>query len=100
MTRYSATAIEVNGLHVISLLLVPVLLTGIALLALRLTAKGQTVRKVLLWGPGVVLLGFCAVAIFSIGMLYLPAALALLVAAFADFSGQETNAQRPNNEPI
>ena len=31
MTRYSATAIEANGLHVILLLLVPILLTGIAL---------------------------------------------------------------------
>ena len=94
MTRYSATAIEANGLHVILLLLVPILLTGIALLALRLTAKSQTVRKVLLWGPAVVLMGFCFVAIASIGMFYLPTALALLVAAIADLGGQE------GNEPI
>ena len=94
MSRYSVTAIEANGLHVILLLLVPILLTGIALLALRLTAKSQAVRKVLLWGPAIVLLGFCAVAIFSIGMFYLPAALALLVAAIADLGGQE------DNEPI
>ena len=91
MTRYSATAIEANGLYVILLLLVPILLTGIALLAFRLTAKSQTVRKVLHWGPAVVLLGFCFVAIASIGMFYLPAALALLVAAIADLGGQEGN---------
>ena len=94
MTRYSATAIEANGLHVILLLLVPILLTGIALLALRLTTKRQAVRQVLLWGPTVVLLGFCAVAIFSIGVFYLPAALTLFVAAIADLGGQE------GNEPI
>ena len=43
----------------------------------------------ILWSPVVVLIGFCAVAIFSIGVFYLPAALALLVAAIADFSSQE-----------
>ena len=94
MIRSSATAIEVNGLHVILLLLVPILLTAITLLALRLTAKSQAVRTVLLWSPAVVLLGFCFVAIASIGMFYLPTALALLVAAIADLGGQE------NNEPI
>ena len=92
--RSSATAIEVNGLHVILLLLVPIFLTAITLLGLRLTAKSQTVRKVLLWGPAVVFLGFCFVAIASIGMFYLPTALALLVAAIAALGGQE------GNEPI
>ncbi len=81
-------------MHVVLLLLVPIFLTAITLLGLRLTAKSQTVRKVLLWGPAVVLLGFSALAIASIGMFYLPAALALLVAAIADLGGQE------GNEPI
>ena len=81
-------------MHVVLLLLVPIFLTAITLLGLRLTAKSQTVRKVLLWGPAVVLLGFCFVAIASIGMFYLPTALALLVAATADLGGQE------GNEPI
>ncbi len=90
--RSSATTIEVNGLHVILLLLVPILLTAITLLGLRL--QQTTMRKVLLWSPAVVLLGFCFVAIASIGMFYLPTALALLVAAIADLGGQE------GNEPI
>ena len=81
-------------MHVVLLLLAPIFLTAITLLGLRLTAKSQTVRKVLLWGPAVVLLGFCFVAIASIGMFYLPTALALLVAAIADLGGQE------GNEPI
>ena len=43
-TRYTATLIEVNGLYVIFWLLVPVVLTGIALLAVQLTKQqpGQT----------------------------------------------------------
>ena len=90
----SSTLIAENGLHVVLLLLAPIFLTAITLLGLRLTAKSQTVRKVLLWGPAVVLLGFCFVAIASIGMFYLPTALALLVAAIADLGGQE------GNEPI
>ena len=89
MIRSSATAIEVNGLHVILLLLVPILLTAITLLGLRL--QQTTMRKILLWSPAVVLLGFCFVAIASIGMFYLPTALALLVAAIADLGGQEGN---------
>ena len=92
MIRSSATAIEVNGLHVILLLLVPILLTAITLLGLRL--QQTTMRKILLWSPAVVLLGFCFVAIASIGMFYLPTALALFVAAIADLGGQE------GNEPI
>ena len=67
MIRSSATAIEVNGLHVILLLLVPILLTAITLLGLRL--QQTTMRKILLWSPAVVLLGFCFVAIASIGMI-------------------------------
>ena len=50
-----------NGLHVILLLLVPILLTAITLLGLRL--QQTTMRKILLWSPAVVLLGFCFVAI-------------------------------------
>ena len=73
-------------------LLVPILLTAITLLGLRL--QQTTMRKILLWSPAVVLLGFCFVAIASIGMFYLPTALALLVAAIADLGGQE------GNEPI
>ena len=71
------------------MLLVPVILTGIALLAIQLTNKSQASRVVLLWGPVVLLLGFCFVAILSIGLFYLPAALVLLVAALTDFNRQE-----------
>ena len=91
VSRSTATLLEVNGLHGALMLLVPVILTGIALLAIQLTNKSQASRVVLLWGPVVLLLGFCFVAILSIGLFYLPAALVLLVAALTDFNRQEAN---------
>ncbi len=90
-TRYTATLIEVNGLYVIFWLLVPVVLTGIALLAVQLTNNSQARRKILLWGPVVALLGLCSVAILSVGVFYLPAALALLFAAVTDSRGHAAN---------
>ena len=90
VSRSTATLLEVNGLHGALMLLVPVILTGIALLTIQLTNK-STSRAVLLWGPVVLLLGFCFVAILSIGLFYLPAALVLLVAALTDFNRQEAN---------
>ena len=82
-TQYTATLLEANGLWVLWLLLIPILITGLVLLTIRFTHPGQARRKALLWPPAVVLLVFCVVAIASIGMLYLPTALALLVAAIA-----------------
>ena len=83
------TLVEVNGRGAIRLLLVPVVLTGIALAAALLTHRkqsnrSQATRTMLLWSSAIVLLGLCFVAIFSVGVFYLPAALALFVAAIAD----------------
>ena len=90
-TRISSTFLEVNGLHVLWVLVVPVLLTGIGLLAIRLTDKGETGRKTLLWSLVVVLWGFCALGVFSFGWAYAPAALVLLVAAATDLGGQRAS---------
>ncbi len=73
------------------MLLVPVILTGIALLAIQLANKSQASRVVLLWGTTVLLLGFCFLAILSIGLFYLPAALVLFVAALTGFNRREAN---------
>ena len=86
--RSTATLIEVNGLYVIPLLLVPVLLSGIAVWAVRGADGGMTGRRILPWVLAVVLLGLCALLILSIGMLYLPTALAMLVAAIAGSAGR------------
>ena len=90
-TRVSATFIETNGLHVIWVpsvliitVIVPVLLSGIALMAVRRTGPGPTGRRLLLWSISVVFLGFCALGFFSFGFLYLPVALALIIVAVTD----------------
>lgn len=79
-TKHTRTLVEVNGLWVLTLLLVPILLSGVALLAIVLTDAGQARRRALLWTPTLALLVFCVVGVFSIGLFYVPVALALLVA--------------------
>lgn len=83
VTRHTATLVETNGLWVLWLLLIPILLSGLALLTIRFTDCGQARRMALLWVAALALLAFCAVGIFSIGLFYLPVALALLVTAIA-----------------
>ena len=83
-TRVSATFIETNGLHVIWVLIVPVLLSGIALMALLRTCPGQTGRRLLLSTISGLFLGFCALGFLSFGLLYLPASLMLIIAAVND----------------
>ena len=77
----SASMIEINGPGVLIPLLVPVALTAIGLLNV-LTWDGRNSRSsILLWVSVVLLIVFCVLAMFSIGMFYLPAALTLLVSA-------------------
>ena len=92
-TRFTATLIEVNGLGIVlPLMLTPIVLTGLGLLAALLMDAGLARRKGLLWVSAVLLLGFCAVSIFSVGLFYLPAAAALIVSAV-------TGARRPLEDP-
>ena len=91
--RHTATMIEMNGLGVVQWLLLPVVFTGIALWGVHCTR--QTGRRVLLWTAAVLLLGFCAVSIYSIGAFYLPAALSLLIAAITN---KERRAPAPSGQ--
>ena len=75
MTETSASLIEENGWWVVGLLCVPV---ALAVFGLYCAVRR---RRVLLWAAGLVVLGFVVISGFTIGMWYLPAALALLVAA-------------------
>ncbi len=77
--RTTATLIEVNGLSVLPLLIAPVLLTALALLAALVMRAESVGRGVLVLVLAVLLLGFSAVGIASIGLLFLPAAIALVV---------------------
>ena len=87
--RITHTLIEANGLWVLWLLLVPVVLSGLALLTLRFTSVGQIRRKLLLWASAIVLLALCAVSIFSIGVFYLWSAVGLLIAGVSDSFGRQ-----------
>ena len=80
--RFTSTLVDVNGLSVLPLLLVPVALTALGLIAVLATCIGLAKRRVLLWVSATLLLGFCVVSIFSIGLFYFPAAIALVVSAF------------------
>ena len=77
----SASIIEINGWGVLIPLLIPIALTAIGLLAAITWDHHQLTNKVFLWVATALLIGFCGLGMFSIGIFYLPAALALLVAA-------------------
>ena len=75
------TLIEVNGLWVALLLVVPVALTAVTLIASLPGAPRPRLMLTLRWTSFAVLLAFCAVSVLSIGIFYFPAAIATLIAA-------------------
>ena len=84
----SSSLVAHNGLYVVPLLLVPIFLTGHVLITMYFLRARRVPRRVLVWTPAVILLGCCLVAMMSIGLLYLPSALALLLAAATDGRGR------------
>ena len=81
VVRHTASFVEVNGVWVLIPLFVPAILTGLALMAL-LTWKGSPLGLTLiLWVLTVALLALCLLASLSLGVLYIPSALALIVAS-------------------
>jgi hypothetical protein len=86
----SSTLIEENGVGIVGVLVIPVALAAIGLM---LSFGRSASRAMGLWVTAVVLLGFCVVAILSVGWLYAPAAITLVVAA-----AKATNA-RPREQP-
>ena len=84
----SSSLVVQNGLYVVPLLLLPIFLTGHVLITMYFIRVGRVSRRVLVWTSAVILLGSCLVAMMSIGLLYLPSALALLLAAATDGRGR------------
>ncbi len=83
VVRYSASLTEVNGYWVLLPLSAPVLVTALALLSL-LTWKGKGGRvgnTLILGSLAVVLLIFSVLGLLSIGLFYLPAAIASIMTA-------------------
>ena len=77
----TATLIEVNGLWSALLLVIPVALTAVTLIASLPNPPRPRLLLVLRWASFALLLAFCAVSALSIGIFYLPAAVATLVTA-------------------
>jgi hypothetical protein len=69
-----ATLIEANGLDALGVLALPVLLVGVGLVAVRAGRRRILVTVTL------ALITFCLLALASVGLLYLPAAVALVIA--------------------
>lgn len=81
VVQYSASFVEVNGIGALAPPLIPVILTGLALIFL-LTWRGRRAGSIFaLWVMTVTLLGFCLLTSLSFGSLFVPSALALTVAA-------------------
>jgi hypothetical protein len=81
--RFTASLIEVNGWDVLPVLFIPILLSGVGLVAALTRNTHPMVGRIALWGSVAFILVFCLIGIFSIGMFYLPSALALIIAAIA-----------------
>lgn len=78
-----ATLVTENGFWMIVVLCLPIVLAALGLLAVARR------RRVLAWVLGGALLGFVVLSGFTIGLFYLPAAIALLLSAgLADSSGR------------
>ena len=75
----TATLIEVNGWSVLPFILAPVAISGAGLLGVILVGRGRVLRRAPLGISALLLLGFVIAGSLSIGMFYLPAALAMAV---------------------
>ena len=81
--RFSATLIQENGFWVLGLLAIPIVLTGLGLISATMRQPGRAAGsrypwRLVGWAAALPLLGFCIVAIFSVGLFYLPVALLTL----------------------
>ena len=78
------TFVEWLGLGAVLAPLFPILVSGLFLAVAVSEPGGRAVTIGVLWLTAIVMLGFCVLAGFSIGLLYIPGAVAMLIAgAFA-----------------
>ncbi len=76
----SSSLIAVNGYRVVPLLMAPVAATLLGVLAISVANPLRRGGKIAIWTPAVLLFLFCLVGLASIGLFYVPSAIALLVA--------------------
>ena len=85
----TATLVGMNGLWVIWLLLIPIFLSFVASAGVIVTRLPWRHRLVMMWAGVSLLLLFCLIGLASIGLVYLPSLLVLVLAV-----GIQTSAQR------
>ena len=83
-TPFTESLIEANGLGAVWIVMVPILVTGIVGWTVYRADIRRVWRKVMIWVLAIALFGFCVMNLLTIGIFYLPAALALLIAAVAN----------------
>ena len=79
----TGSLVEVNGLSVLVVLAVPLAVTGLGLFAALSRLVSYEVARILLWASAVSMPLVCLIGAFSVGVFYIPAALAAIVAAIA-----------------
>ena len=89
----SGSLVTVNGLGVLLVLAVPVAITGLGLFATISNVVTYRIARILLWASGISMPLVCLIGAFSVGVLYIPAALAAIVAAIAGSAKTETDGQ-------
>lgn len=87
----SGSLVTVNGLRVLLVLVVPVAITGLGLFATISSMVTYGVARILLWASGISMALICLIGALSVGVLYIPAALAAMVAAIAGPVRMETD---------
>ena len=81
------TLIQVNGVWVALLLVVPIALTAAGMIAALPSTLPRALTLPLLWASAALLLLFCVAGVWSVGIPYAPCAPALLAAAWAGMRG-------------
>lgn len=84
-----ASFIQINGFRVLAVMMLPLGLTFIGFLLVKNAATLRTVGKVFLLTCPILLLLFCLVAAFSIGLFYFPSAVLLLIASVVALGNQK-----------
>jgi hypothetical protein len=77
--EFRASLIKINGLKIIPVLVFPVAIAAVAYAAARW--RDLPGSKAVLWANAGMLIAFCLLALTSVGMFYVPAAVFLLSAA-------------------
>ena len=77
------TLVSVNGMYVLLVLAVPLAITGLGLFATLSTDLPRFIARMVLWVSAILLILACLLGALSIGIIYIPSALAMIVAAIA-----------------